>query len=157
MESRARGRGRCLPSERRGLCPLPVSAARRTASSCARAFAPRFFQTSPRRDAFALRYTSRPSRCEEDLHLLADKHARHTIKTGRRLGRKHLPAGVVVVVLVVELQSELDLPRIVRSVAGGADFAESRAVIVERVRDGNDAVAAKARGVEVRVIGDVEE
>ena len=24
--------------------------------------------------------TSRPSRCEEDLHLLADKHARHTIK-----------------------------------------------------------------------------
>src|SRR5262250_1836723 len=26
--------------------------------------------------------TSRPSRCEEDLHLLADKHARHTIKRG---------------------------------------------------------------------------
>ena len=23
--------------------------------------------------------TSRPSRCEEDLHLLADKHARHTM------------------------------------------------------------------------------
>ena len=27
--------------------------------------------------------TSRPSRCEEDLHLLADEHARHTIKKGR--------------------------------------------------------------------------
>ena len=25
--------------------------------------------------------TSRPSRCEEDLHLLADKHARHTKQT----------------------------------------------------------------------------
>ena len=29
--------------------------------------------------------TSRPSRCEEDLHLLADKHARHTTKKGPRL------------------------------------------------------------------------
>ena len=29
--------------------------------------------------------TSRPSRCEEDLHLLADKHARHTKKKGTDL------------------------------------------------------------------------
>jgi hypothetical protein len=30
--------------------------------------------------------TSRPSRCEEDLHLLADKHARHTKKTASPQG-----------------------------------------------------------------------
>jgi len=45
--------------------------------SSARVIAPRFFQTSPR-DSFAI--TSRSSRCEEDLHLQAIEHARHTSK-----------------------------------------------------------------------------
>src|SRR5215468_7037219 len=45
--------------------------------SSARVIAPRFFQTSPR-DSFAI--TSRSSRCQEDLHLQAIEHARHTSK-----------------------------------------------------------------------------
>src|SRR5215472_4878561 len=34
--------------------------------------------------------TSRPSRCEEDLHLLADQHARHTTKRPLPGGRPFL-------------------------------------------------------------------
>ena len=59
--------------------------------------------------------------------------------------------------LVVQLQSELDLPRIVGSVAGGADFAEGGAVVVAGVGDGSDAVAAEVGGVEIRMVEDVEE
>src|SRR5215813_12093617 len=46
----------------------------------ARVFAPRFLPIPPHGDTLRFAITSRPSRCEEDLHLLADEHARHTIK-----------------------------------------------------------------------------
>src|SRR6202012_886317 len=58
---------------------------------------------------------------------------------------------------VVELESELDLARIVRSVARRTDFAEGRAVVIARVGDGHNTVAAEVRCVEVRAVGDVEE
>src|SRR5262249_3970770 len=49
-------------------------------------FALRFFQVPPRGECYftlALAITSRPSRCEEDFHLQAVEHARHT-RNGRR-------------------------------------------------------------------------
>src|SRR6202012_813907 len=58
---------------------------------------------------------------------------------------------------VVELKSELNLPRIVRSIARRTDFAEGRAVVVARVGDGHNTVAAEVRCVEVRVVGDVKD
>src|SRR5579862_4624087 len=58
---------------------------------------------------------------------------------------------------VKELQSELDLARIVRSVARRTDFAEGRAVVVTRVGDRHNTVAAEVRCVEIRVVGDVED
>src|SRR6185437_3216759 len=52
--------------------------------SSARVFAPRFFQTAPRGSALALCYHFAPSGCEEDFHLQAIEHARHTIKKALR-------------------------------------------------------------------------
>ncbi len=56
-----------------------------------------------------------------------------------------------------ELQSELDLTRVVRSIAGGPDFAKVRTGIVTGVSDGYDAVAPEVRRVEVRMIEDVKD
>src|SRR5262245_21030240 len=56
-----------------------------------------------------------------------------------------------------ELESELDLPRVIRSVAGGADSSKVAVGEIRRTTDGHDAVATEARGIEVRVVGDVED
>src|SRR5437016_5141324 len=77
-------------------------------------------------------------------------------KNGEELLRKRLPAGVVVFVLVVELERKLNLPRIVRRITGRADFAKVRVLEVYRAPDRHDTVAAKSRRVEVRVVENVE-
>ena len=59
--------------------------------------------------------------------------------------------------LVIQLQSELDLPRIVRSVAGRPDLAETRVCEVARPGDGDNAVAAEVGSVEIRVIENIED
>ena len=45
-------------------------------------------------------------------------------KNGEELLRKRLPAGVVVFVLVVELESKLNLPRVIGGIAGRANFTK---------------------------------
>jgi hypothetical protein len=62
----------------------------------------------------------------------------------------HLP-------LEQQLQSKLDLPRIVGSIASGTHFAEVRAGEIARTRNRLNSVAAEIRSVEVRVIENVEE
>src|SRR5579864_705194 len=59
--------------------------------------------------------------------------------------------------LVVQLQSKLDLSRIVGSIASGSNFAEVRIREVARVGDRDNAVTAEARSVEVGVIEDIKE
>jgi len=59
--------------------------------------------------------------------------------------------------LVVQLQRELDLPRIVRSIARGSDFAKARAGEISGPGNRNHAIAAEIRRVEVWVIEDVKE
>ena len=59
--------------------------------------------------------------------------------------------------LEVQLQSELDLPRIVRSIAGCANFAKVGTGKVGRTTDGYNSIATEAGSVEVRVIQDVKE
>ena len=61
------------------------------------------------------------------------------------------------IALVVELQSELDLPWIVWSIASRSDLTEGSVSEVARATDGRDAVAAEVWSVEVRMIEDVEE
>src|ERR1700685_2200157 len=56
-----------------------------------------------------------------------------------------------------QFQSELDLPRIVGRIASGSDLAESLVQKVLRPGDGHNAVAAKSRTVEVRMIENVKE
>ena len=56
-----------------------------------------------------------------------------------------------------QLQSELDLPRIVGSITSGADPAKVRVGEIARTGDGHDAVAAEIRRVKVRVVENVEE
>ena len=58
--------------------------------------------------------------------------------------------------LEIQFQSELDLPRIVGSIARGTNFAEGRTVEIARVGDRDNAVTAEIRGVEVRVVEYVE-
>ena len=81
-------------------------------------------------------------------------------KYGEELLSKRLPVGVVGA-LENELERKLDLPRIVRSIAGGADFAEAGGVAGVGVVGGggnrHDAVAAESGRVKVRVIGDVKD
>jgi hypothetical protein len=63
--------------------------------------------------------------------------------------------------LVIQLQSELNLPRIVGSIAGRPDLAEGglRAGIreVRRSRNGNDSVASESGSIEVGVVKDVKD
>src|SRR5258708_17468564 len=60
--------------------------------------------------------------------------------------------------LVIQLQSELDLSRIVWSITRRADLAEVlRVGEIRGAGDGNDAVAAESRSVEVWMIEDVED
>src|SRR5208282_1983983 len=66
-------------------------------------------------------------------------------------------AGRCVANLEVQLQSELDLPRIVGSIARGTNFAEGRTVEIARVGDRDNAVTAEIRSVEVRMIKYVED
>jgi hypothetical protein len=61
------------------------------------------------------------------------------------------------IALVVQLQSKLNLPWIIRSIACRSDFTEGGAGEVARVSDGCDAVATEVRCVEVRMVEDVEE
>src|ERR1700674_1165333 len=59
--------------------------------------------------------------------------------------------------LVVQLQSELDLPRVIRSVAGRADLTKVRVVEVGGSGDGDDAVAAETRSVKIGAVGTIED
>ena len=59
--------------------------------------------------------------------------------------------------LVVKLQSELDLPRIIRSIARGSDFTKAGTGEVARFGDRNNTVTTEIRSVEVRMVEDVEE
>ena len=59
--------------------------------------------------------------------------------------------------LVVQLQSKLDLPRIIRSIASGPDLTEGSVREVARASNGLHAVAAKIGRIEVRMVKDVEE
>jgi len=56
-----------------------------------------------------------------------------------------------------ELQSKLDLARIVRSIACGSNLTEVYVVEVARVRNTIDAVASEVGCVEIRVVENVEE
>ena len=56
-----------------------------------------------------------------------------------------------------QLQGELDLPRIVRRIARGPDFAEVGACKVSRIANRNNTVAAEIWRVEVRVVEDIED
>ena len=59
--------------------------------------------------------------------------------------------------LVIQLQSKLNLPRIVGSIASGSNLSEVATGEVGGAADGDNAVAAESRRVEVRVVKDVEE
>src|SRR5579859_6209818 len=59
--------------------------------------------------------------------------------------------------LEVQLQSKLNLSRIVRSIARRSNLTEGRAGEVPRISDRRHAVAAEVGGIEIRVIEDVEE
>lgn len=58
--------------------------------------------------------------------------------------------------LVIQLQGKLDLARVVRSVASGADFAKVRIVEIGGSGDGLNAVAAESGSVKVGMIENVE-
>ena len=59
--------------------------------------------------------------------------------------------------LEVQLQSELDLSRIVGSIASRSDLSKVRTGVVVRAADSHNTVAAESGSVEVRVVEDVEE
>jgi hypothetical protein len=59
--------------------------------------------------------------------------------------------------LEVQLQSELDLPRVVRSITGGSNLAEGRTIELTRVGNCYNAVTAEIRSVEVRVVENIED
>jgi len=65
--------------------------------------------------------------------------------------------GVLHLRLVIQLQSKLNLSRIIGVEARASDLAEVRIGIVARTTDGHHPVAAKVWRVEVRVVEDVEE
>src|SRR5690348_8205711 len=84
-------------------------------------------------------------------------HAAVSIRPGMvsgRAPRSALPG--LLLYLVIQLQSKLNLPRIVRSITRRSDLAEVRAGKVRRIRNRDHTVAAKSRGVEVRMIQDIE-
>jgi hypothetical protein len=56
-----------------------------------------------------------------------------------------------------ELERELDLPRVIRSVAGRANSSKVTICEIRRTTDRDNAVTAKTRRVEVRVVGDVKD
>ena len=58
--------------------------------------------------------------------------------------------------LVVKLQSELDLPGVIGSVAGGANFTEIGIAEIGGSGDGDHTVAAEPRSVKVGMVGNVE-
>jgi hypothetical protein len=66
--------------------PEEVLVLRLPVCTSARTFAPRFFQTPPRDDAFALRYDFTSIRLSRDSHPRAVEHARHTTKKTPRVG-----------------------------------------------------------------------
>ncbi len=59
--------------------------------------------------------------------------------------------------LVVQFQGELDLSRVIRSVAGGANFTEIGIAEIRGSGNGDHTVAAEAGSVKVGVVGDVED
>src|SRR5262249_23606234 len=86
----------------------------------------------------------------------ATTHGKHSMikaLTGRRASVFPEPASEN---LVIQLQSKLDLPRIIRSIARRSDFAKVCAGEVRRIRNGDYTVTAKSWRIEVRVIQDVE-
>ena len=56
-----------------------------------------------------------------------------------------------------ELQSKLNLSRVIRSESRRSNFAKVRTGIVSRATDRDNTVAAKAGSVERWVVGDIEE
>ena len=79
-------------------------------------------------------------------------------QTGHRQNEKHrrgasqAPLRPVPSKLVIELQSELDLSRIVGSIASRSNFAEVRTRVIERIGDGDYTVAAKSGRIEIRMV-----
>src|SRR5215472_18841365 len=59
--------------------------------------------------------------------------------------------------LIVKLKSELDLARVVGSVARGPDLSKVGAGEVARSADGDHSVASEIRSIEVRMVDDVKE
>jgi len=83
--------------------------------------------------------------------------AAYQIAAAREGAWSHLPGKNAIFSLVVQLQSELDLPRIVWRIARRTNFAEIRVVEVPGIRNCHHSVSAESRSVEVRMIEDVEE
>src|SRR5579864_5260953 len=63
---------------------------------------------------------------------------------------------VVPSMLEVQLQSQLDLTRVVRSIAGRSDLAKGRVRVVPRSADRHHSVSTKIRLVEVRMVENVK-
>src|SRR5260370_37203035 len=59
--------------------------------------------------------------------------------------------------LVIQLQSELDLSRIVGSITRRSDLAKACVCEIARPRDGDNPVAAEVGRVEIRVIENIED
>jgi len=71
---------------------------------------------------------------------------------------KGLPSrGIFILCSVVQLESKLDLPRIVRSIAVDPTSPKMRIVEVARAPNRYDPVPTEVRRVEVRVVEDIEE
>ena len=65
-------------------------------------------------------------------------------------GRLHLS-------LEKQLQSKLNLPRIVGSIASRSNFSEVSTGEVAGITNRDDAIAAKIRSIEIRMVENVEE
>ncbi len=75
----------------------------------------------------------------------------------KALLRSAFPGKNATVRSVVQLQSELNLSRIIGSITSRSNFSEVRIGVVTRIRDRDNTIAAKIGSVEIRVIEDVEE
>ena len=80
----------------------------------------------------------------------------HEDRTKGAYGEAPFVAGVLGGRLKIELQSELDLSRVVGGIASRADFTKSVAGVVARTGNSHDTVAAKIGGTEIGMIGNVE-
>ena len=100
---------------------------------------------------------------KEERQPASEDHSLRMVPPGLRLkkqtakARERAFAVMDVSVLEVQLQSKLDLSRIVRSIASRSNFAEVSTGEVGGAADRDDAVATESRSVEVWMIENVEE